>query len=150
VASASASDRREEPPAPVASAAPSPSNENEPAAPSAASSAAPSQSLRVQLGAFTSSGGLPPEVVQRIVRQRVPSYRKCYEDGLKKRADLMGRVVVRFIIDASGDVSDPIQVGQDMGDQNVATCVGDVFKTLIFPSPGNGPMTVVFPISFAP
>jgi hypothetical protein len=104
----------------------------------------------VELGHFTASDGLPPEVIQRIVRQRAPSYRKCYEDGLKKRADLMGRVVVRFIIDASGDVSDPIQAEQDMGDQSVATCVGDVFKTLIFPSPGNKPLTVVFPILFAP
>jgi hypothetical protein len=62
----------------------------------------------------------------------------------------MGRVVMRFIIDASCDASDPVQTGQDMGDQSVATCVGDVFETLIFQSPSNAPMTVVFPMTFAP
>ena len=39
------------------------------------------------------SGRLPPEVIQRIVRQNFGRFRLCYENGLRNNPNLQGRVV---------------------------------------------------------
>ena len=63
---------------------------------------------------------------------------------------LTGLVVVHFVIDASGELSEPINTEQDMGDESLAECVRNVFKTIIFPQPAHGTVAVVLPILFAP
>ncbi len=52
-----------------------------------------------------SSGRLPPEVIQRIVRQNFGRFRLCYENGLRNNPNLQGRVSVRFVIGRDGAVS---------------------------------------------
>ena len=47
-------------------------------------------------GAVQVNGRLPPEVIQRIVRQNFGRFRLCYEDGLKSNPELAGRVTVKF------------------------------------------------------
>jgi len=68
---------------------------------------------------------------------------------LLARPHLTGLVVVHFDIDASGDLSDPINTEQDMGDEGMAQCVRDVVKTIIFPQPTHGTVAVTLPILFA-
>mgnify|MGYP006314362019 FL=1 len=51
------------------------------------------------------NGRLPPEVIQRIVRQNFGRFRLCYENGLRNNPTLSGRVSVKFVIDRSGAVS---------------------------------------------
>jgi len=105
---------------------------------------------RVQLGAITVMGDLSPKMIFRTVRERTPDFRRCYDDALKKRPNATGRVVVRFDITASGNVKDAIYAEQDMGYEAMATCVSNAFRTLIFPQPNWGSVSVVFPIMFAP
>lgn len=104
----------------------------------------------MQLGAITVQGDLSPKVIFRTVRERTPDFRSCYDDALKRRPNATGRVVVRFDITASGNVKDAIDAEQDMGDEAMAACVGNAFRTLIFPRPNWGSVSVVFPIMFAP
>ena len=59
----------------------------------------------IRQGATTVNGRLPPEVIQRIVRQNFGRFKLCYEDGLRKNPSLQGRVAVKFVIDRSGAVS---------------------------------------------
>jgi len=104
----------------------------------------------VRMGATSVSAGLPPEVVQRIVRQNFGRFRLCYENGLRNNPHLAGRVKVNFAIDAKGAVQSPTG-GGDMPDSAVIACVTKAFYGLSFPAPEGGVVVkVTYPIAFAP
>jgi hypothetical protein len=50
------------------------------------------------------TGRLPPQVIQAIVRESYDQLRKCYELGLARNPEMIGRVSVRFVIDRDGSV----------------------------------------------
>jgi hypothetical protein len=105
---------------------------------------------RIREGATTVNGRLPPEVIQRIVRQNFGRFRLCYENGMRNNPNLQGRVTVKFIIDRSGAVSMTADGGSDLPDQGVVQCVVRGFGNLSFPQPEGGMVTVVYPIMFNP
>ncbi len=105
---------------------------------------------RVREGAAAINGRLPPEVIQRIVRQNFGRFRMCYETGLRNNPALSGRVAVKFIIDREGGVSSVSDGGSDIADRSVASCVVRAFSGLSFPKPEGGVVTVVYPIMFSP
>ncbi len=105
---------------------------------------------RIREGATSVNGRLPPEVIQRIVRQNFGRFRLCYENGLKNNPNLQGRVTVKFVIDRSGAVGMTADGGSDLPDQGVVQCVVRGFGNLSFPQPEGGMVTVVYPIMFNP
>ena len=60
------------------------------------------RSPSLRQGTTTVNGRLPPEVIQRIVRQNFGRFRLCYENGLRTNPNLSGRVAVKFVIDRFG------------------------------------------------
>ena len=96
------------------------------------------------------SGHIPPEVIQRIVRQNFGRFRLCYENGLRNNPNLAGRVGVRFIIGRDGSVSNAGNGGSDLPDAGVVSCVTRAFYGLSFPQPDEGIVTVTYPIMFSP
>ncbi len=109
-----------------------------------------SQPPQVRMGAFSVSGALPPEVVQRTVRQNFGRFRLCYENGLRNNPNLQGRVSVGFEIRKDGEVGTLRNVGSDMPDSSVTSCVTRAFYGLSFPQPEQGTVRVVAPIMFSP
>jgi hypothetical protein len=105
---------------------------------------------QVRMGATTVSGRLPPEVIQRIVRQNYGRFRMCYEQGLSRNPNLEGRVTVRFVIGRDGSVSNVSNGGSDIPDSAVVGCVIRNYYGLSFPQPEGGIVTVVYPIMFSP
>jgi len=106
---------------------------------------------RLRQGATAVSGRLPPEVIQRIVRQSFGRTKRCFEAGLAKNPHLTGRVYTKFVIDASGEVSSAQSTSQTtLADMSVVSCVVRVFRSLQFPSPEGGVVTVVYPLIFTP
>jgi hypothetical protein len=105
---------------------------------------------QVRIGATTVSGRLPPEVIQRIVRQNYGRFRMCYEQGLAGNPSLQGRVAVRFVIGRDGSVSNVSNGGSDIPEPNVVKCVVRAFYGLSFPQPEGGIVTVAYPIMFSP
>ncbi len=105
---------------------------------------------RVQMGTLTVSGRLPPEVIQRIVRQSFGRFRLCYENGLRSNPSLSGRATTKFVIAADGSVKSTQDGGSDMPDQGVTMCVVHAFGNLSFPQPEGGIVTVVAPLVFVP
>jgi len=97
----------------------------------------------------TVSGRLPPEVIQRIVRNNFGRFRVCYQTGLNANPNLQGRVVVSFIIGRDGTVSG-VGGGGDLPDASVVGCVAGAFSALTFPQPEGGIVTVRYPIVFTP
>ena len=104
---------------------------------------------RVRMGATSVSGRLPPEVIQRIVRQNFGRFRLCYENGLRNNPNLQGRVSVRFVISRDGTVSN-VSGGGDIPDGSVVSCVTRAFYSLSFPQPEGGIVRVSYPIVFTP
>ncbi len=96
------------------------------------------------------SGRLPPEVIQRIVRQNYGRFRMCYEQGLSKNPNLEGRVQVRFVIGRDGTVTNSQNGGSDLPDSAVVGCVVSAYYGLSFPQPEGGIVTVAYPIMFQP
>lgn len=110
-----------------------------------------SEPPKLQMGKAELQGKLPPEVVQRIVRQNFGRFRLCYEAALQKKADLAGRVTVRFVIEKDGSVSSASDGGSDVADANLIACVTRAFSALSFPEPeGGGKVTVRYPLVFSP
>jgi hypothetical protein len=101
-------------------------------------------------GAPQVTGKLPPEVIQRIVRQHFGRFHLCYENGLRTNPKLAGTVKVRFTISKSGDVSQAADSGSDLPDKGVVACVVKGFANVSFPQPDSGAVIVVYPIVFAP
>jgi hypothetical protein len=108
------------------------------------------KSPSLRQGATQVNGRLPPEVIQRIVRQNFGRFRLCYENGLRTNPNLAGRVQIKFVIDRSGSVSTSQDGGSDLPDQSVVSCVVRGFGNLSFPQPEGGIVTVVYPIIFNP
>ena len=96
------------------------------------------------------SGRLPPEVIQRVVRQNFGRFRMCYEQGLTANPNLTGRVAVRFAIGRDGAVQSAQNGGSDLPDSKVVGCVVSAFYGVSFPQPDNGIVTVTYPIMFSP
>ncbi|MBI4956955.1 MAG: AgmX/PglI C-terminal domain-containing protein, partial [Myxococcales bacterium] len=104
---------------------------------------------QVRMGATNVSGRLPPEVIQRIVRQNFGRFRMCYEAALRNNPNLQGRVSVNFVIGRDGRVSN-VSAGGDIPDPSVPSCVSRQFYGLSFPQPEGGIVTVAYPIVFTP
>lgn len=105
---------------------------------------------RLRMGAVTVSGRLPPEVIQRIVRQNFGRFRLCYENGLINNPNLIGRVTVRFVIGQDGAISNVSNGGSDLPDSRVVSCIVRAFYGMSFPQPEGGIVTVVYPIMMTP
>lgn len=103
----------------------------------------------VRMGATTVVGDLPPEVIQRVVRQNFGRFRLCYESGLQKNPNLQGTVKIAFVIGHDGTVGS-VTGGGDLPDANVTSCVSKGFNGLTFPAPQSGTVSVTYPIVFSP
>jgi hypothetical protein len=101
-------------------------------------------------GDVSVNGRLPPEVIQRIVRQNFGRYTFCYQNGLRSNPNLEGRVTVKFVIARDGSVAFASDGGSDIPDTTVRQCVVSSFTNLSFPAPDNGMVTVVYPLTFHP
>ena len=104
---------------------------------------------RLRMEATTVRGSMPPEVIQRIVRQNYGRIRLCYENGLRSNPNLEGRVVTKFVIGRDGSVMSAVNQRSTMPAPNVLRCVVGSFKLLSFPAPETGTVTVVFPITLS-
>jgi hypothetical protein len=101
-------------------------------------------------GKTTTNGHLPPEVIQRVVRQNFGKFRFCYEAGLRENPALTGRVATRFVIDRNGAVTIAQDGGSDLPNQQVVQCVVRSFQSLSVPEPKDGMVTVTYPITLTP
>jgi hypothetical protein len=105
---------------------------------------------QVREGGTSVNGRLPLAIIQKIVHQHFGQIRLCYVNGLRKDPTLAGRVGVRFLIDRGGAVSFVADGGSDLPDPAVISCVLSGFRTLSFPAPAQGTVSVSFQLVFSP
>lgn len=121
--------------------------------------------------------GLPPEFIQAAVRENFPRFAGCYERGLARNPELVGRVTVRAVVGEAGwvrsasaeyerppvapeCVPDPETVGffaklgyqpdtpaepTSLPDTEVVECIVEAFRSVAFPRPFGGSVTIVYP-----
>jgi hypothetical protein len=121
--------------------------------PDAAAKAAMAQAAAARAAAgktVTPTGRLPPELIQRVVREHFSRFRVCYERGLARDPNLRGRMSTRFMIGLDGKAMNVTDFGSDIPDREVRDCVVRAFEELVFPKPEGGVVTVVYPIMLAP
>ena len=92
------------------------------------------------------NGRLPPEAVQRVVRQSFGRLRACYDSGLRRNPSLEGRITVKFVIDREGAVAMASAADATFPDSEVIACVARAYQAMTFPKPEGGIVTVVYPL----
>ena len=108
------------------------------------------KSIVMRQGGTVASGRIPPEVIQRTIRQNFGKFRMCYENGLRGNPNLAGRVAVRFVIGRDGSVAQSGNGGSDLPDSGVVNCIVGAFRGLSFPQPEEGIVTVTYSIQLSP
>ncbi|MBL8951495.1 MAG: AgmX/PglI C-terminal domain-containing protein [Myxococcaceae bacterium] len=93
----------------------------------------------------SNGGGLAKEVILAVIKEHQSEVKACYEAELRK-ADVAGKLQVKFIIGSSGSVIDAGFDIVDPGLQPVSVCVMQWIPKWKFPPPaGGGDVTVIFP-----
>ena len=104
----------------------------------------------IRQGALQVVGELPPEVIQRIVRQNFGRFRLCYENGLRTNPALAGTVTIKLVIAKDGSPRQGNIASTDLSDKAVVACIMRGFSNLSFPRPESGEVVVLYPLKLAP
>ena len=93
-------------------------------------------------------GELDPSLVSKEVRTRIGAIKACYERALKRNPNLSGKIKVRWTITAAGTVS-AVEIEEDnLGDNEVSSCIKGLVIRWRFPAPSGGSVEVVYPFVF--
>jgi len=95
------------------------------------------------------AGTISRAEVVRVVRGQNADIRGCYDAALSKlSSSKSGKVIVRFIIDASGRVPAATIAADELGVPDVACCLADRVTQWTFGPPSSGDFVVVeYPFS---
>ena len=107
---------------------------------------------RVEIGSFVRESGpgvLDEGIVVGLLRRRVSPLKSCYERELRMDPTIAGTLQLRFTITPTGAVSSARPTENSTRSEAVASCVTNVISRLRFPAPEGGPVTFVFPLTFA-
>ncbi|HJL04437.1 MAG TPA: TonB family protein [Polyangiaceae bacterium LLY-WYZ-15_(1-7)] len=101
---------------------------------------------RLTPGPVTTNGGLSREVIRRTVRRHHNEVKFCYEQSLRARPDLEGRVTTRFIISQTGAVTVATVQSSTLGHSDTEACITQAVRRWAFPAPdGGGIVSVTYP-----
>ncbi len=109
---------------------------------------------RINLGGGSDIGGsgeFDASKVAAAIRRRLAGIKRCYESELRNNPGLKGKVVVQFVIQVSGTVTNVRATTNTTGSASVAGCVTGIIRRLRFrPGPEGGSVTFEYPFVFAP
>jgi TonB family protein len=101
---------------------------------------------RIRTGNADVRGSLSREVIRRVIRRHINEVRFCYEQELNQRPDLEGRVLVSFIISATGAVQSAAVGNSTINNSRVESCITQAVRRWTFPAPdGGGVVGVNYP-----
>ncbi len=94
-------------------------------------------------------GSLDREIIQRIVREHASQIKYCYEKELTRTPGIYGKIMMKWIINGEGKVTQSAKTESQMNNANVESCLATKIKTWIFPKPkGGGIVVVSYPFVF--
>jgi len=96
-------------------------------------------------------GGLEKSQIDAVIKRNINRFKYCYQRELTKDPTIGGKVVVKFTITGTGEVSAAQTKASSMGNSAVEGCLNTTMMKLGFPEPsGNGIVIVSYPFLFAP
>ncbi len=94
-------------------------------------------------------GALSSDAIKKVINQNRNQVRYCYEVELQRDQNLEGRVLMTWIIGATGAVVQVSVKETSLHNANVEKCLMAKIKTWLFPPPaGGGTVTVNYPFVF--
>ncbi len=108
---------------------------------------------RVRPGPAGVRGNLSADVIRRVVWRHRNELRHCYELSLEDTPDARGRLVLRFMVSATGHVANAAAAPADDANlpADIARCFGGAARRWAFPQPdGGGVVMVTYPFVLSP
>jgi TonB family protein len=94
-------------------------------------------------------GALSQEIIKRVIDAQRAQVRYCYERQLQHLQGLGGRVVLRWIVGATGEVTQVQVLESSLDNAAVEQCLVERIKAWRFPPPaGGGVVEVRYPFVF--
>ena len=110
-----------------------------------------SSAPQIRSGAAMVHGSLSKQVIRRIIKRHLNEVRFCYEQQLQSDPSLKGRVVIKFVIDAKGNVTAAAVSESTFNDTIIETCILQAVRRWKFPAPEGGGIVVVnYPFELMP
>lgn len=100
--------------------------------------------------AKNAGGGLPREVIKRVIDEQRESVALCVAEGRERAPDLAGSASVRFVITDKGNVSRAFVADSTLPDVRARICLRHVFLRLVFPAHEGDDINVTYPMVFPP
>ncbi len=98
---------------------------------------------RVIAGRAQVRGALDKEIIRRIIRRHINEVKYCYQKELQGNAKLGGRVIVQFMITATGQVGTSKVQNSTVKNQKVEMCIARAVRRWLFPKPKGGGIVIV-------
>ena len=96
-----------------------------------------------------SIGVLDQRAVERAMAPHVPAMVECVDRVEQARRYLSGQVVLRFVVEVSGSVSDIHVFKNELGNHRVERCLTSAGRRIVFPPPeGNRKTDFEYSIRF--
>lgn len=95
------------------------------------------------------SGSATPELEQAL-GFRVKQAHRCYDNALSQDPTLKGKLTVNVRIASNGQVCSASVTNNELGSQQVASCVAGYFRGATFPTPKGGCIDANIPANFVP
>lgn len=109
-----------------------------------------SRGPRMRPGPVETNGGLSKETIRRVVRRHHNEVKFCYEQALRARPDLEGRVTTRFMISPTGAVAASVVQSSTLQNGEAEQCITQAITRWSFPAPSDGGMvSVTYPFVFS-
>jgi TonB family protein len=98
---------------------------------------------RIIAGRAEVRGSLDREIIRRIIRRHINEVKYCYQRELARSPNLTGRVTIRFVIAASGQVVQSSVASSTLGNASVERCISSAVRRWLFPKPRGGGVVIV-------
>jgi len=102
----------------------------------------------VPLESDGSQGDLDFDDVSRVISDNIGGVKFCYELGLKRNPSLTGKAEIEFTIGENGRVVSARVVSSTLNDSRVESCILRKVRSMRFPAPEGGKVTVKYPFVF--
>lgn len=100
-------------------------------------------------GAPIIQGSLDKDLIRRVVQRHLAEVRYCYERELQRTPDLAGKVVMKWVINGAGKVTQAQTAETQLRNANVEGCLALRIKTWTFPAPHGGGIVIInYPFVF--
>jgi len=93
-------------------------------------------------------GSLSRGEVLKVINRYLGKIQGCYERALLSNANLGGKITFQWTVTATGGVAGASQASSTMGNAQVSNCILGIIKTMKFPKPTDGSVSIRYPFIF--